>query len=120
MQRVISAWSMSWEPARQVSGSEWQAPLLAHSLTDSYSAIRFVAWRSLRNLPGFESFAKDFPDDKNSQEEASTRAIDLWRKRDVRVSDPAAVLLTPDGLPDRAAIRKIKTQRDDRAIKIFE
>lgn len=120
MQRVISAWSMSWEPARQVSGSEWQAPLLAHTLTDSYSAIRFVAWRSLRNLPGFESFAKDFPGDKNSQEEASTRAIDLWRKRDVRVSAPAAVLLAPDGMPDRAAVRRIKAQRDDRAIMIFE
>jgi len=48
--RVLMAWSMGWEPAREASGEAWLAPYLALLLEDPYSAVRFVASRSLTSL----------------------------------------------------------------------
>ena len=59
-QRALWAWSMGWEPALAVSGSDWQAPFLANLLNDRYDAVRFVAKRSLARLPGFRGLDYDF------------------------------------------------------------
>lgn len=120
MQRVITAWHMGWEHAQTASGSRWQAPLLAQSLSDSYSVIRFVAWRSVRNLPGFQSFSIDYPGDDKSQSESLLRVIDFWKQTPVDILNPEAVLITPEGALDTEAVRRLRSQRDDEPIVIYE
>lgn len=46
-QRAIAAWHMSWPPALEISGDQWQTPFLAQMLDDSYAAVRYVAGKSL-------------------------------------------------------------------------
>ena len=59
-QRAIVAQAMAWPPAQQASGTDWMAPHLAQLLDDPYDAVRFVAARSMRTLPGFSGFTFDF------------------------------------------------------------
>jgi hypothetical protein len=59
-QRALAAWSMGWPPAQQASGTAWMAAPLATVLNDPYDAVRLIAGRSLRTLPGFGSFEFDF------------------------------------------------------------
>ena len=58
--RVLHAYSTGSAEAQQASGKGWQAVPLSLLLDDPYSAVRFVAYRSLRSLPGFSEFSYDF------------------------------------------------------------
>jgi hypothetical protein len=51
-ERALAAFSMGWKDAQNVSGNDWQTPFLAKLLDDHYLAIRLIARRSLRTLPG--------------------------------------------------------------------
>ena len=103
VQRATAAWHFGWEPAMKASGTDFQAPLLARSLDDSYAAVRYLAERSLRKFEGFEDFAYDFT-------------------RPVRVQGPfveAALAIsaqhsgsTPDPL-DGALIARLMAERDN-------
>ena len=59
-QRALLAWSMGWQPARDVSGSKWMSPFLAQLLDDPYDAVRFIAHRSLCEQPEFRKIEYDF------------------------------------------------------------
>ena len=50
-QRALVAWSMGWQSAQQASGSHWMGSYFAQLLEDPYDAVRFAAYRSLRQLP---------------------------------------------------------------------
>jgi hypothetical protein len=52
-QRALAAWAFGWADAQTTSGSDWMAPLLIRALVDDYAAVRWVALRSLKRLPGF-------------------------------------------------------------------
>ncbi len=58
--RVLNAYAMGSSEAQQASGRGWQAVVLTELLDDPYSAIRFVAARSLGTLPGFDDLHYDF------------------------------------------------------------
>lgn len=73
--RVLCAYSMGWRAAQDVSGNDWQAPLLAELLDDPYAAVRFVAHRSLRSLPGFAAFSYDFVAPPEARKAARERAL---------------------------------------------
>ncbi len=90
-QRVLLADAFAWDPAREVSGTAWARPALAHLSNDPYAAVRFVAQRSLRAL------------------ETRPRANPLGRNG--RATTPR---LTPEQL------EALTTLRDDRPITISE
>jgi predicted CXXCH cytochrome family protein len=58
--RAIAAWAFGLPESRAASGTSWQAPYLAALLDDPYSAVRFIAIRSLRTFPDFSGFEYDF------------------------------------------------------------
>jgi hypothetical protein len=122
MQRTIAAWGMSWQPAREVSGSDWQAPFRTETLLDSYSIVRFVGCRSLKKLLGFDDFEYDFLAADAERSTSRTRAIDQWKSQTAKISreQAARVLLTPAGQPDVEATQQILDQRDDRPVDILE
>jgi predicted CXXCH cytochrome family protein len=58
--RAIAAWAFGLPETRAASGADWQVPYLAALLDDPYSAVRFVAARSLRAFPEFSRESYDF------------------------------------------------------------
>lgn len=117
--RVLTAYSMGWDAAQQVSGNDWQALLLAELLDDPYSAVRFVAHRSLRTLPGFGDYAYDFlaPAAERRQRRDEVRRLALTR------SNPKAATSRQPRMAfisDDSVIRRQLELRDDTPISISE
>jgi hypothetical protein len=114
-QRAIVAQSMGWPPAQQASGGNWMAPYLALLLTDSYDAVRYIAGRSLRTLPGLERFEYDFVARPDSRAEARVRALQLWRAARTPRSDPA-LLINADGTFNAERIDRLLRERNTRRV----
>jgi hypothetical protein len=121
-QRALAAWSMSWPPAQHASGSGWMAVPLAMLLNDPYDAVRFIAHRSLRSLPGFDGFQYDFLAPSPDRLATTLKALDHW-PRTLRPGDrrtDATLLLDAAGSPRMDAIIRLGLQRDDRPIVLRE
>lgn len=121
-QRIIATWHLGWRPALQASGDDWQAAFLAFMLDDPYSAIRFVAAKSLKRLPGFEDFTYDFVGPPEDRMNAVTTAHELWRKtrRFRHQADRSPILMRPDGLFRSADVERLLRERDDQPLSIAE
>lgn len=121
-QRVLAAWTMGWEPAHEASSANWLAPHLAQLLNDPYSAVRYVAARSLKKLSGFQDFNYDFLAGPESREQAVEEALQLWKQTEnaVQFSDNGRVLYDAEGQPQLLRIKKMIEQRDDRPLEISE
>ncbi|MBI3866410.1 MAG: hypothetical protein HY290_31405, partial [Planctomycetia bacterium] len=127
-----AAWHLGWEPAVEISGNHWQAPYLAALLDDPYLAVRFMARRSLRKLPGFNDFPFDFLGPKAEIDGAFDRALHIWRNglasrnASETPGDKAPpefverLLLSPEGTLDRALFDRLKTERDDKPVSLAE
>ena len=61
-QRAIAAWHLTWPPAVEASGNDWQAPFLVQLqlLEAPYGVVRYIAGSGMRNPPGFEEILYDF------------------------------------------------------------
>lgn len=119
VQRVLAAWHLGWDHARQAAGEGWQAPLLAQLLDDPYAVVRYVAWRALRAQPGFESFEYDFVAPEEGRAAARERA--LARSRELGSSPRSSqVLQDAQGAVDLEAVSALRAQRDDRPVRIIE
>ena len=120
-QRALAAWSYGWEPAQEVSGTSWMAPYLGELLGDGYDAVRFIAARSLRTIPGFETLQYDFTGDRQDRIEAAVGALRAWRNGSLaRARRDPELLFGVDGTLDTAAMRRIFDQRDNRPLFLRE
>jgi predicted CXXCH cytochrome family protein len=120
-QRVLWAWHMGWNPALEISGTNWIAPYLAHALTDSYSVVRYNAGRSLRRQAGFEQFDYDFIGSNDHLSQARERAIGIWRSRQTNTgpAHPSA-LIEAGGRLNEAKLQYLLQQRNDRPMELLE
>lgn len=121
-ERAVLAWAMGWEAAHEASGSDWQAPFLAETMLDPYSAVRFVAWRSLKQLPEFAGFEFDFLGTDEQLAADRRRVLEKWEAliKPLAADFAARVLLTPEGRVNKSALREIQIQRDNRPVEIPE
>ncbi len=117
-QRVIAAWHVGWGPAREASGSNWQAPLLARLLDDSYSAIRWVAWQSLKTLPGFGSLKYNFVGTRSERSRAFAKVLGDWQAG--RSGTLAPLPGTPAGTLDIEWLENLWKRRDQHPVEIPE
>ncbi|HTV19416.1 MAG TPA: cytochrome c3 family protein [Polyangiaceae bacterium] len=121
--RVIAAAELGAPEARAVSGSGWQAQLLAEALDDPYAAVRFVAQRSLRRFPGLGALEYDFvaaPEQRRASLEWARQRAAL---EPVRLSAHASVPPLPldeRGRIRRDVIERLTSARDSRPIRIAE
>lgn len=121
--RIITAWHIGWGPALEASGTDWQAAFISGLLDDPYSAIRFVAMKSLNRLPGFESFEYDFLGTPPSRSEAARKALAQWKSRSVgrpTRQQPETVLMNERGELLSAKIKQLLRERDHRPVSIAE
>jgi predicted CXXCH cytochrome family protein len=121
-QRALIAWHMGWEPAKAASGKDWIAIYLGHLLADPYSAVRYIAYRSLRQIKGFESFEYDFVAQPDARSDGRLRAVAQWAStRPLRPDRTGrAVLIDSTGNFDPEALTILSRLRDDRPMDLRE
>ncbi len=120
-QRALAAWSFGWAPAHKAAGATWLAAPLARLLDDPYDAVRFIACRSMRRLPGFANFACDFLAPPSKRLLATERALAHWRRVNPRRAQAnPAIIVGPDGEPDGDVTARLVRQRDNRPVRLQE
>ena len=119
-QRALMAWSLGWEPARAASGSDWQAAYLAPLLNDPYDAVRYIAQRSLRRLPGFERLNYDFLGPAEQRQSAAQIVLEEWQRDTGPGEGRGPLLLHPDGRLDLSDFNRLLGQRQNRSIELVE
>lgn len=126
-QRIIAAWHMGWDEAHNASGSDWQAPFLAELLDDPYSAVRYVAEKALRTLPGQADLEYDFLAPSEARRAARDRSVAAWNNQlksrsasERSAADAARLLLDVDGSLQQDRLADLLKQRDDTPVEIKE
>lgn len=124
-QRALMAWSFGWQPAREVSGSSWMTPFLVQLLPDPYDAVRYMAHRSLRTMPGYREVGYDFVGPAQERVDAGWRILADWQQHVARL--PAserppggAVLVEPNGEVQAEILQRLLSERDNRIIELDE
>lgn len=119
--RAITAWTYGWTSAREASGGNWQPAFLLQAMRDPYSAVRFVAWRSLKQLDGFQDF------EFNPNGEATERALRIERALEMmspvdETDLPSSVreLLDGNGRLAPPLVEKLLRDRDDTPVLLSE
>ena len=124
-QRAIVAQALGWAPARDVSGRVWMAPYLAQLLNDPYDAVRLIAERSLRTLPGFAPLQYDFIAPEAQRREAQLRVMTIW-DRTRRGEGPGErranpqVLMDPQGNLRVPELLRLIGERNTRRVLLRE
>jgi len=112
--RALTAWSLGWTAAQAASARDWMAPLLVELLGDEYPAVRYIAYRSLRTLPGFADFTFDYvaPEEARfaAQSEARARAAKLLP---AAASRRAELLFDGDGRFAGGELERLEAERRD-------
>jgi hypothetical protein len=119
-QRALIASNFGWADAQATSGNHWQAPFLAALLDDPYPAVRFIAYRSLRRLPGFGDFNYDFIGPPAMRSAAPDRARRIWENQSTQRPFARQTLIDPRGRVIESDFQRFLKGRDDRPVFIAE
>ena len=120
-ERALAAWNLGWTPAQEASGTSWMVPHLAELLNDPYEAIRAIAYRSLRSLPGYADFEYDYVADRDQRVDTVVPAIQAWRSSTLaRQRRDPQLLVDADGVLRLDAVRALFDQRDNRPLFLRE
>ena len=121
-QRALAAWHMGWPTARETAGEDWLAPALSIAATsDPYSAVRFIAGRSLQRLPGFDGWAYDFLAPEPERREAMRTAYERWLARPLDAARRLPRLgIGADGKLDAALVGRLQRERDNTSVSLSE
>jgi formate-dependent nitrite reductase cytochrome c552 subunit len=118
-QRALMAWSLGWDSARHVSGSEWMPPFLGQLLEDPYDAVRFIAARSLRRSEAFSDWSYEFFGPTEVRAAAHREVLERWQGLPHGAGKPA-VLIDANGAVNRDLQERLLRQRDDRVVSLAE
>lgn len=119
-QRALMAWTLGWDSATAAGGSDWQVPLLGQLMADSYSAVRFIAARSLRSLPEWSEVKFDFVGPEKARSEVVEEVVRRWEQSSVSKRKDPALLMTPGGEIDFEVWRRLRSQRDEKSVDLQE
>ena len=119
--RALTAQAMGWVPAQEASGTSWMVPHLGEALGDRYDAVRFIAARSLRSLPGYASLEYDFVAPEQERVNTAVRVLRAWRASPAsRQRREPELLVDADGALRVDAMRRLFDQRDLRRLFLRE
>ncbi|WP_182870615.1 multiheme c-type cytochrome [Rhodopirellula sp. JC639] len=116
--RALAAWTMGWEDAHAAAGNDWQSIYLAQLMNDPYLAVRMIARRSLKTLPGLADLDVDPLGSDSERNEAILSIIRRW-DQDPHDADPA-LLIGPDNVVKTSRIDVIMNQRDNTPMSLAE
>lgn len=118
-QRALVAAAFGWEAARKASGQEWSVPLLVQLMDDPYSAVRFIAYNSLRQNARFAGCRFDYIGDGSAREAARARILEKWRGTRPEKTGESLLTLTNGALNDGEFARLLQS-RDNRRMNLVE
>jgi predicted CXXCH cytochrome family protein len=118
-QRILAAWAFGWAPAQATSGTDWMAPLLLRALADDYAAVRWVALRSLRSLPGFHDLDWSLAGALDGQPLSQAAISELERRWPGSARDQSALYLHATGF-DAEAWARDHARRDTQVVDLRE
>jgi len=119
--RAITAQSMGWKPAQRASGTSWMIPHLGEALGDPYDAVRFIAARSLRSLPGYTNLDFNFTSPRQVRIETAVRLLRNWRNSEsARTRRDPELLLDENGELRLDLMRQLFDGRDQRGLFLRE
>ena len=121
-QRALIAWAMGWGSAQKIAGRDWLYPYLIYTMTDSYAAVRFDAWKSLETLPGFSDFRFSFTAPEPSLGEAAKRAYEKWLRdvRNVNAVYRPETAIDSNGRFREDVFQRLRSARDEKPIFLAE
>ena len=119
-QRTILAWHLGWDAAQEASGGTWTAAYLAQLLTDSYSATRQVAYRSILTLPGFEAFEYNYLAPRAELVQKATDATEHWLGLGGPAQARPHLLIAENREIEVNEWLRLLTERDERPLAIIE
>jgi hypothetical protein len=120
-QRALIAWHLGWEPAVAASGARRWAPfLLAEMLTDPYEAVRYIAHRSLRSVPGYEGFAFDFVAASDERNARAAEVVQRWIASGGGPARLGELLGNQDGALGPGVMSQLRADRDHTPVTIRE
>ncbi len=122
-QRAITVWHFGWPPALEASGADWMAPFVAQLLADPYGVVRYIALKSLRQLPGFGDAESDFLAGEATLRADVERIVAEYSAE--RGKEPGGqrgprILFRDNGQIDHERLRQLLGERDDRPVTIKE
>lgn len=121
-QRAVVTWNMGRVEAQAASGTDWMYPVLSLNLNDPYAAVRFITFKTLRDLPGMEDFDYDYVGDESITRPKVQEAYEHWfndiRPRDLQFE--SSTLLQPNGLFQPGEVARMLELRDNRPIFLAE
>ena len=122
IQRGITAWHAGWEPAVETSqGNAWLPLILAHQLDDDYSAVRYIAHRSLAKNLELGDLDYHFMQQKPALAAAKQQVIQRWTRRALPPHTPnERLLINSDGSPQGAEIQRLLSQQDKSPVRLDE
>jgi hypothetical protein len=119
-QRALVAWSMGWPPAQQVSGTSWTAPFLSVLMDDPYDAVRFIAYQSLRSLPGLGDVMYDFVSPPRERSVAIANALAIWSRGGTSRLTNREILFDSQGSLQTDIIVNLLSLRNNRLVSLRE
>ncbi len=122
IQRGITAWHAGWEPAVETSqGNAWLPLILAHQLDDDYSAVRYIAHRSLAKTLDPGDLDYHFMQQKPALAAVKQQVIQRWTRRALPPHTPnERLLINSDGSPQWAEIQRLLSQQDKSPVRLDE
>ncbi len=122
-ERAMAAWAMGWPDAQAVSGTQWQLPYLISMLDDDYDAIRLIARKTMKTLPGWDDFQLDVvtSTDSADRQKAALAAFDRWMKETAttRKDQPELLIKKTTGF-EVNRLNELLRQRDNKPMQLSE
>lgn len=119
--RALVAWSMGWLPAQDAAGTDWLVPYLVELMGDPYDAVRIIATRSLRTLPGLAEAQFDELAAPGARAAAAAAIRERWVSPASLRSEPGqATLVDAHGRIDPGELARLRQRRDDRPVNLAE
>jgi hypothetical protein len=121
-QRALMAWAMGWRPAQEASGTDWMPAHLSAMLDDPYDAVRFIAYRSMRSMPGFGAFKGDFLAPPAQRRGDIAGILRQWKPAWTAGShtNVDGLLLNPDGSFRLEIVQRLLAERNNRPVALAE
>ncbi len=96
-------------------------PHLTELMNDPYEAVRFIAYRSLRTLPGYTDFHFDYLAEREERVATALPLLQSWQRsaESRRRRDPE-LLVNAEGEIRVDAFRRLLNQRDHRPLFLRE
>ena len=121
IQRALAAWSIGWSEAHKASTTDWVVPFIGFLLHDDYHAVRFIAARSLRSIPGYDNSLYDSLAPKAERDQAAKIIYRQWvsQPENNQTTGPELLISRPGQVMEKQIVDFLK-QRDTSVIFIAE